>query len=78
MYLYVRLTSTVARRSSADYTDYADLSLITSVRAFLQIRVIGVANQQLLVFVARTITEPEAKRLHATEKNTYGKRSTTA
>jgi hypothetical protein len=31
---------------------------------------ICVANEQLIVFVARIITEPGAKRLHAREKNT--------
>ena len=52
-----------------DFADYADFF---AIRGYLPNRSrmnLG-NNQQLLVFVARIITEPGAKRLHAREKNT--------
>jgi len=63
----------VVLRDHATCKSEKDHPLITPITQIaVRIGEICVANEQLLVFVARIITEPGAKRLHAREKNTMG------
>jgi len=60
----------VVLRDHATCKSEKDHPQITQIA--VRIGEICVANEQLLVFVARIITEPGAHRLHAREKNTMG------